>query len=77
MAKLTAISFNEAVEVLNKAVTEAPKKIVSEILFVGLFDSTWREKYPEAYVELLKYRADLEESVRNVVYRSAPTWRSQ
>ena len=67
MAKLTAISFNQAVEVLNKAAAEAPREIVREILFEGLFNSTWRDKYEDAYMELFKYRTDLEESVRNVL----------
>jgi len=39
------------------------QKVVSEILDKGLADSTWREQYPAAYIDLLTYREDLEASV--------------
>ncbi|KKN25201.1 hypothetical protein LCGC14_0887270 [marine sediment metagenome] len=67
MAKLTAVSFNRAIEILNEKAAEVPKKVVGEILDKGLVDSTWRETYPDAYTELLTYRKDLEASVRSVL----------
>ena len=39
------------------------EEVVKEILDEGLADSTFRECHPEAYKDLLEYRADLEGSV--------------
>ncbi len=74
MAELKPVSFKEAVEILNK-VNEAisilnkslPELVVDEILDNGLADSTWRDEYPAAYTELLRYRKDIEASVRKVI----------
>ena len=52
---------------MRKKTTE--EKVVNAILDKGLADSTFREKFPEAYEELLWYREDLEESVRRVIRR--------
>lgn len=43
------------------------QKIITEILDKGLADSTFREKFPEAYEELLFYREDLEASVTRIL----------
>ena len=43
------------------------KEIISEILDKGLADSTFREKFPKAYDELLNYRRDMEEDVCRVM----------
>jgi hypothetical protein len=43
--------------------------IVREILYKGLADSTFREKFPEAYKELLFYQEDLEASARKILKR--------
>jgi len=39
------------------------RRIVSDILDKGLAHSTFRDKYPQAYLELLDYREDLEFAV--------------
>lgn len=44
--------------------------VIDEILDEGLADSTWREQFPEAYKDLLDYRADLEGSVVEVLDRN-------
>ena len=38
-------------------------RVVSEILDNGLLKSDWKVAYPEAYLDLLDYRRDLEASV--------------
>lgn len=43
--------------------------IVREILYKGLADSTFREKFPAAYKELLFYQEDLEASARKILKR--------
>lgn len=44
------------------------EKIVEEILDEGLADSTWRDMFPEAYVDLRdSYREDLEGSVEMIL----------
>ena len=43
------------------------QKIISEILDKGLADSTFRDNFPKAYDELLRYRVDLELSVSKTV----------
>lgn len=45
------------------------KKAVERILDTGLAESTFREKHPKAYKELLHYRADLEADIVKVVKR--------
>ena len=46
------------------------KNIVTEILDRGLADSTFRDKHPDAYDELLEYRADLEASAIKILKRN-------
>lgn len=43
------------------------RNIVKEILDHGLADSTWRDKFPEAYEELVRFRKDMERSVSNKI----------
>jgi hypothetical protein len=50
--------------------TSLAKKIVQEILDKGLAVSTWRDVYPDAYENLLEYRADLEESAVKILRRA-------
>jgi hypothetical protein len=39
------------------------KQIIASILDKGLSESTWRESSPAAYLDLLRYRRDLEADV--------------
>jgi hypothetical protein len=45
------------------------KTITSHILDRGLAESTWRAQHPEAYDDLLRYREDIEISVRKDLER--------
>lgn len=46
------------------------EKVVIEILDNGLGNSTWRETFPDAYNQLLKYRKDMEHNVRDILIRN-------
>lgn len=52
---------------MRKKTTE--EKVVNAILDKGLADSTFREKFPDAYDELLFYRADMEADAGRVIRR--------
>jgi len=43
------------------------QKIIDDILDKGLADSTFRDKYPEAYEELLFYRVDMVTKVTKII----------
>ena len=45
------------------------KKIVKRILDEGLANSTFRDKHPDAYLELIEYRVDLEADVVAILNR--------
>ena len=45
------------------------KKIVERILDEGLANSTFRDNHPDAYLELTKYRVDLEADVVAILNR--------
>lgn len=36
------------------------QQVISDILDVGLADSDWKMKHPDAYAELKEYRKDME-----------------
>ena len=46
------------------------KRVVAEILDLGLAASTWRENNPKAYDDLLTCRLDIERSVQRIIGRS-------
>lgn len=43
------------------------KRIVIRLLDIGLYKSSWREKHPIAYGDLLDYREDMEISIIKVL----------
>lgn len=46
------------------------RRAATEILDKGLADSTFREKFPKAYDELLHVRSDIAASITTVLNRS-------
>lgn len=63
--------IDESVEALKEylanPIPDVAGHIVTEILDVGLAESTWAGQFPEAYKELLKYRPDMIASARKFV----------
>jgi len=45
-------------------------RAASEILYNGLADSTFREKFPEAYFELQYVQKDIAKSITNILNKS-------
>jgi hypothetical protein len=52
-------------------IREVSKKIAAKILDHGLAHSTWAHNYPEAYQDLLRYRADVELSAEVILLKSS------
>jgi hypothetical protein len=46
------------------------EKIISDILEKGLGDSTWAEKYPDAYDELFLYEKDMAIHADKIIKRA-------